>query len=116
MAVIPGAPARWVRQWTHAVLTLVHTRVGQTTAWLGRYRRLSKDYEQRPRSSEAWIDLAMIHLMVAGLHDHFLHTLLVTRPARTAEDTPLVAQALRVAHTPAPAHRGSTRRTGARTW
>jgi len=76
-----GTLARWARQWTHAVLTLVHKRLGQATfevlpkrwiiertfAWLGRYRRLSKDYEHRPRSSEAWIYLAMIHLMVRRL-------------------------------------------------
>jgi putative transposase len=29
--------------------------------WLGRYRRLSKDYEELPESSEAWIDAAAIH-------------------------------------------------------
>lgn len=37
--------------------------VERTFAWLGRYRRLSKDYEVNPRSSEAWIHLAMIHRM-----------------------------------------------------
>lgn len=36
--VIPG---RWV--------------VERTFGWFGRYRRLSKDYEPNPRSSEAWI-------------------------------------------------------------
>lgn len=41
--------------------------VERTFAWLGRYRRLSKDYEQTTRSSEAWIYLAMIHLMVRRL-------------------------------------------------
>jgi putative transposase len=34
-----------------------------TFAWLGRYRRLSKDYETNPRSSAAWIQLAMIDRM-----------------------------------------------------
>jgi putative transposase len=38
-----------------------------TLAWLGRYRRLNKDYEANPRSSEAWIRCAMIHLMVRRL-------------------------------------------------
>jgi hypothetical protein len=35
----------------------------RTFGWFGRYRRLSKDYEHNPRSSEVWIDIAMIHRM-----------------------------------------------------
>jgi putative transposase len=35
--------------------------------WLGRYRRLSKDYEERPGSEEAIILIAMINLMVHRL-------------------------------------------------
>jgi putative transposase len=46
-------PRRWV--------------VERTLAWLGRYRRLSKDYEELPRSSETMVYLAMIHLMVRRL-------------------------------------------------
>lgn len=46
-------PRRWV--------------VERTFAWLGRYRRLSKDYEQNVASSEAFLYLAMIHLMVRRL-------------------------------------------------
>jgi putative transposase len=42
-------PRRWV--------------VERTLAWLGRYRRLSKDYEANPKSSAAWIYLAMAHRM-----------------------------------------------------
>ena len=38
--------------------------VERTFAWLSRYRRLSKDYEYLPSSSEAFVYLASIHLMV----------------------------------------------------
>ena len=41
--------------------------VERTFARLGRSRRLSKDYEATPASSEAFIKLAMIHLMVRRL-------------------------------------------------
>jgi putative transposase len=41
--------------------------VERTLAWLGRYRRLSKDYEYLPQTSEAMIRVAMIHLMVRRL-------------------------------------------------
>ena len=37
--------------------------VERTFGWFGRYRRLSKDYEHNPASSEAWIYIAMIHRM-----------------------------------------------------
>ena len=46
-------PRRWV--------------VERTFAWLGRCRRLSKDYEQNTKSSEAWIKLAMTALMTKRL-------------------------------------------------
>jgi putative transposase len=46
-------PRRWV--------------VERTFAWLGRYRRLSKDYEAIPATEEAWIYLAMSSLMLARL-------------------------------------------------
>ena len=41
--------------------------VERTFAWLGRCRRLTKDREKSVRSSEAWIKLAMIHLMLNRL-------------------------------------------------
>jgi putative transposase len=41
--------------------------VERTFAWLGRCRRLSKDYEALPETTEAWIRIAMIHLMVKRL-------------------------------------------------
>jgi putative transposase len=59
------------------VLEVVSKRPGQTTfevrkwrwivertfGWFNRYRRLSKDHEQNPKSSETWIYIAMIHRM-----------------------------------------------------
>jgi len=53
---IPGTkgfvvlPRRWI--------------VERTFGWLGRWRRLSKDYEHLPEVSEAMVTLAMIRLMV----------------------------------------------------
>jgi putative transposase len=41
--------------------------VERTIAWLGRCRRLSKDYEGTTSSSEAFVKLAMIHLMARRL-------------------------------------------------
>jgi putative transposase len=69
--------AEWVARNCRWVLEVVRKRPGQTTfevqkwrwivertfGWLGRYRRLSKDYEHSPRSSETWIYIAMIHRM-----------------------------------------------------
>lgn len=52
----PGSkvlPRRWV--------------VERTFAWLGRCRRFSKDYEGTTDSSEAFIKLAMSHLMARRL-------------------------------------------------
>jgi putative transposase len=46
-------PRRWV--------------IERTFAWLGRYRRLSKDYEELPETSRSVILVAMIHLMVRRL-------------------------------------------------
>jgi len=46
-------PKRWV--------------VERTFGWFGKYRRLSKDYEMLPSSSETMIYLAMINLMLHRL-------------------------------------------------
>ncbi len=43
-------PRRWV--------------VERSLGWLGRWRRLSKDYEELPEVSEAMVTLAMIRLML----------------------------------------------------
>jgi putative transposase len=42
--------------------------VERTFGWLNRFRRLSKDFEQRPAVSEGFIYLSMIHLMLRRLH------------------------------------------------
>ena len=41
--------------------------VERTFAWLGRHRRLSKEYEVLPETEEAWIYLAMTRLMTVRL-------------------------------------------------
>ena len=41
--------------------------VERTFAWLGRYRRLSKDYEYLCQTTESWIYLAMSYLLVKRL-------------------------------------------------
>lgn len=46
-------PRRWV--------------VERTLGWLGRWRRLSKDYEELPAVSEAMVTLAMIRIMLHRL-------------------------------------------------
>ena len=72
----------WVREAFGWVLTTILRPVGakgyvhlprrwiveRTFGWFGRYRRLSKDYETNPRSSETWIYIAMIHRMARGCY------------------------------------------------
>lgn len=56
----PEGSEGWVRlpiRWT----------VERTFGWFGKYRRLSKDREKTTRSSEAFIKLSMIHLMLNRL-------------------------------------------------
>ena len=72
-AAYRGPFARWVQDrwgWTIEVVPRDPAVVGftvqprrwvveRTFAWLGRCRRLSKDYEEYPASSRTWIELAM---------------------------------------------------------
>ena len=59
--------------------------VERTFAWLGKYRRLAKDYETLPECSEAMILIAMTNLtytaptpprplMLRGSHEHLPHS------------------------------------------
>jgi hypothetical protein len=41
--------------------------VERSNAWHGRYRRNSKDYERKPTSSAAMIQISHIHLILNGL-------------------------------------------------
>lgn len=76
-----GQLVEWVGRWCRFVLEIVRRPdeargfvlvkrrwvVERTLAWLGRYRRLSKDYEYLPQSSETMVYLAMISLMLGRL-------------------------------------------------
>jgi hypothetical protein len=46
---------------------IVQAIVERTLGWLGRWRRLSKDYEELPEVSETMVTLAMIRLMLHRL-------------------------------------------------
>jgi putative transposase len=76
-----GKLVRWVRETFDWTLTIVKRsadmvgfevlpvrwRVERTFAWLGRYRRLRTDYEACTEVSEAFVYVAMIHLMLRRL-------------------------------------------------
>ena len=82
-AIYNGGIAEWAKQfggWLLEIVAKPEKKKGEpfkvmkwrwiverTFAWLGRYRRLSKDYERQPESSEAMIYIAMISLMVRRL-------------------------------------------------
>jgi putative transposase len=48
---------------------VLHRRwvVERTFAWLCKFRRLSKDYEALPETSEAWAYVAMVHVLARRL-------------------------------------------------
>ena len=72
-----GALLAWIAANCRWVLDIVTRREGavgfevqpwrwvveRTFGWLNRYRRLSKDYERNPLSSETWIYISAIHRM-----------------------------------------------------
>jgi putative transposase len=58
--------------------------VERTFAWLGRYRRLSKDYEKLPETSEAMIQMAMIHIMLRRLEPTRQYSLASQKEGSTA--------------------------------
>ena len=76
-----GKLVDWLRRWCDWVLEIVRKLgnqlgfqilpkrwiVERTFAWLGQYRRLSKDYEELCENSEAMIQIAMIQLMLHRL-------------------------------------------------
>lgn len=79
-----GQLVEQVKEWGRWVLEIVKKSEGsqgfqvlphrwiveRTFAWLGRYRRLSKDYEASTKTSETMIRLAMICLMLGRLTEN----------------------------------------------
>jgi putative transposase len=70
----------WARRWWRCTIEIVkrsdlHTFkvlprrwvVERTFGWLGRYRRLNRDYERQAKTGETMVYLAMIRLMLARL-------------------------------------------------
>lgn len=75
-----GKFVHWVEGWCHRSVEIVKRKaphafevlpkrwiVERTFSWLGRYRRLSKDYETLIECSETMIRIAMINLMIHRL-------------------------------------------------
>lgn len=80
-AAYGGQLIKWVEEQLRCVLEIIRRRddiagfevlprrwvVERTLAWISRCRRMSKDYEALSESSEAYVYLAMIHLMLKRL-------------------------------------------------
>ena len=80
-AAYGGQLVGWVKEQLRVVLEIVRRSdeavgfevlprrwvVERTLAWISRCRRLSKDYEAKPETSEAFVYLSMIHLMLKRL-------------------------------------------------
>jgi len=76
-----GQLVKWVKTSCRVVLEIIKRRddttgfkvlprrwvVERTFGWIGRNRRLAKDYESLPSSSEAMVQIAMIRLMLKRL-------------------------------------------------
>ena len=75
-----GTLLAWARKWWHCTVEIVKRSelhifkilprrwvVERTFGWLGRYRRLSRDYERQATTGEIMVYLAMIRLMLARL-------------------------------------------------
>jgi putative transposase len=79
-----GGLVDWVRETLNIILDIVKRPpdqagfqvlprrwvVERTFAWLGRYRRLSKDYEHCTKSSEGVVYIASIHTMLKRVANH----------------------------------------------
>mgnify|MGYP002625044045 CR=1 FL=1 len=75
-----GRLVRWTHELCHWSLEIIRRTsrgfvvlpkrwvIERTFAWLGKYRRLSKDYEVLEASSEAFVYTAMIHIMLRRLN------------------------------------------------
>ena len=73
------ANVAWCRDWFDISYEVVHRTgcgfvvmprrwvVERTFAWIGKYRRMSKDYEALPKVSEAFIYIASIHILARRL-------------------------------------------------
>jgi putative transposase len=70
----PGGRGHWLREGQEPPVRLPGFQplphrwiVERTIAWIVRNRRISKDYEFLPATSEAWVYLSMVRLMLKRL-------------------------------------------------